>query len=47
MANEEVKGGILEGDWWFFVFDVKLYAWSMKPMVQVKITIAATYDDVK
>ena len=40
---DTIKGGILEGDWWLFVFDVKLYAWSMKSIVQVKITIAATY----
>lgn len=43
MVNEEVICDVLEGDWWLFVFDVKLYAWSMKSIVQVKITIAATY----
>ena len=47
MVNEEVRGGVLEDDWWRLGFDVKLYACSIEFMVQVKITIAATYDDVK
>lgn len=30
MADEKVRGNVLEGDLWLLIFDVKLYACSMK-----------------
>lgn len=47
MIDEEVRGGVLDGDSWLFIFNVKLYACPMKFMVQIKDGIAATCDDMK